>query len=478
MDHNITVSTDSYKFVHRSMYPPGTEYVYSYFESRKGALFNATQWFGLQYILKEYFLGDDVLTPEKIQYGQFVVDQHMYPGAFPFDPWMDIYKRHGGKLPLEIKSVPEGMSIPTNNVLMSVQNTDKKHFWITNYFESILTHVWAPSTVSTLSREVLLMCKTYLEQTADSLMALPYMFHDFGYRGAPSEEAAMVNGMGHTVNSRGTDTAIALLGSMMYYNAPGPTANSVDATEHSIMTAEGPDGEFNVFKRLVNLCHEGKDFPEGPQALVIDSYNYKRFILEYARELKDVILARKDTATAPGKTVFRPDSGDPVAVTLDVLEMLDEVFGSTINGKGYKVLNPKVGMLWGDGIDYMGVRDILHAMKSAGWSAENIIFGMGGGLHAKVNRDTQRFAFKSSAQCRNGKWYDVWKEPLDMTKASKRGIQYLYQHSGSHGTGYFTTNVKDPSRENILNTTFLNGALETEYSWQQVQDNAGFLKSA
>ena len=44
-------------------------------------------------------------------------------------------QHHNGYLPLRIKAVPEGSVVPTKNVLFTVENTDPKCFWLTNYFE-------------------------------------------------------------------------------------------------------------------------------------------------------------------------------------------------------------------------------------------------------------------------------------------------------------------------------------------------------
>jgi len=440
------------------MYPEGTQKVYSYFESRKGAKFNKTVFYGLQYLLKEYLCGQPVTT-RKIQQGQKLMEGHLGPNAFNLEGWFYILREWGGRLPLRIKAVPEGTPVPTNNVLMTVENTDDKCYWLTNFVETLLTHVWSSSTVATLSREVKLLFKHYLENTSDTMDGINFMLHDFGFRGVSSVESAGLSGSGHLLNFQGTDTIRAIEFAMKYYNAD-ICAYSVPATEHSIMTSYGPALELNLLNDLI------AKYPNGILSIVIDSYDYERFIAEVARDAKPQILSRD------GKTVFRPDSGEPVTTTLRVFELLDEVFGSSVNSKGYRVLNPKVGVLWGDGIDYMGIRNILHALKAAGWSAENIVFGMGGGLLQKVNRDTQRFAFKCSAQKRNDKWYDIYKKPKDISKMSKRGKQYLYQVEGSHGKGYMTSNTQLKSQVDQLQTVFENGELLIDYDFDSIRKNA------
>jgi nicotinamide phosphoribosyltransferase len=37
--------------------------------------------------------------------------------------WQHIIDKHGGRLPILIKAVPEGMVVPVRNVLMTIENT-------------------------------------------------------------------------------------------------------------------------------------------------------------------------------------------------------------------------------------------------------------------------------------------------------------------------------------------------------------------
>ncbi len=454
---NITTLTDSYKIAHWLMYPENTEYVYSYFSSRNGATFNNTVFFGLQILALNYLSGR-VVTREKIDKGQKLIDAHMGPGLFNCAGWEYILKEYEGKLPLTIKAVAEGTPVSTDNVLMSITNNDSKIGWLTNYVETLLSKLWYGSTVASLSREVKIMGKHYLEKTSDNDVnaILNFMLHDFGFRGTTCPEQAGIGGAAHLINFNGTDTLRGLEYAMDYYKSD-VCGFSVAATEHSVMTARGPKGEPIVVNDLL------KAFPTGILAMVIDSFDYDYFIDNIVREKRSQILTRD------GKTVFRPDSGEPVSTTLRVLELLDSVFGSQKNTKGYRVLHPKIGMLWGDGIDYNGIRNILHAMSSAGWAAENIVFGMGGGLLQKVNRDTQRFAIKSSAQCRNGEWYDVFKQPKDISKASKKGIQYLYKNGAGE---FYTTNVEESGQKDYLETVFIDGELIILHDFKDIKERA------
>ena len=456
---NICTASDSYKFQHWNMYPTGTEKVYSYFESRTGAKYDNTVFFGLQYLLKQNFLGQ-VVTEEKILQAKDRIEKHLGPGSFNEAGWRYILEKYDGKLPVKISAVQEGTPVPVNNVLMTVENTDPKCYWLTNYLETVLTHVWSSSTVATASREMKKVMKQYLDWTSENPDAINFMLHDFGFRGVSSFESAAIEGAGHLVNFMGTDTFAGIECAMDYYNTD-VCAYSVPATEHSIMTAQGRDGEADLLGDLLDK------YPTGILSVVIDSYNYRDFIDMAADRYKDKILARD------GKVVFRPDSGNPREVSMDVCVRLATRFGSTQNKKvgGFGVLNPKVGLLWGDGVGPEGIKSILHTMFENGWSAENIVFGMGGGLLQKINRDTQRFAFKSSYQERNGVGYDIYKDPIDGSKKSKRGRLMLMENNIGFKTMREGTNSPSDG-ENRLETVFLNGDLVRDMSFDEVRANA------
>lgn len=460
MKFNVCTASDSYKFQHWNMVPEGTEKVYSYFESRVGAAYPKTVFFGLQYLLKEYFVGK-IVTRSKIDLGQKRVDAHLAPGAFNINGWNHILNNCGGKLPVTIKAVPEGMPVPTSNVLMTVENNGFENDWVTNYLETMLTHVWSPSTVATASYFAKQMMMEFLEKTSDDpAAAIAFMLHDFGFRGTSSFESAASAGAGHLINFMGTDTFPAVELIMDYYGVAEMPAFSVPATEHSIMTSLGRGGEMGVVGDLLDK------YPEGILSLVIDSYDYRNFIKETVRLYKDKILARD------GKLVFRPDSGMPSEVTMECMELLEEGFGTKINSKGYKTLDPKVGVLWGDGIDVQGVRSVLYTLATRGFAASNMVFGMGGGLLQKVNRDTQRFAFKSSYQERNGKGYDVYKQPLDVSKASKRGkLMLILTEDGGVKTVRQDSDVAREG-EDLLETVFKDGELIRDMTFDEIRANA------
>lgn len=462
MNKNICLTTDSYKLNHWDQYPAGTEKVYSYFECRKGAKFAETPFFGLQYIIKNHLEGV-VVTREKIENAAKLCKAHFGDEKyFNREGWEYILNSHGGKLPVVIKAVEEGTVVPINNVLMTIENTDNNCFWLTNFLETILSQVWYPITVASLSREVKVTLNEYFTLTSDGGL-LNFGLHDFGFRGASSWESAGIGGAAHLINFLGTDTVVAMEIAVNYYNADlNGLAFSVAATEHSVMTALGKNGEEQVVENLLN------EYPTGILSVVSDSYDIYNFVSNIVgTKFKDRILARD------GVFVVRPDSITPTHPTPEeemvwIMENLWANIGGTINSKGYKVIDPSVRVLWGDGIDLEGIKKILYAVTKAGFATENIAcFGMGGGLLQKVNRDTQRCAFKCSAQYRDGQWYDIQKNPKDVSKASKKGKLKLIKVDGE----FETVGENDPG-EDYLKVVFYNGVLVNEVDFATVRKNA------
>jgi len=457
---NIILLSDSYKVSHYGQYPPGTETVYSYFESR-GGVYDECCFFGLQYFIKRYLSGP-VVTAAKIDEAESYYAGHFPPG-FEFNRagWEHIVKAHGGRLPVRIKAVPEGTVVPVKNVLFTLENTDPKCFWLTNFLETLLVQVWHPMTVCTHSREQKKVIAKYLDVTGD-VGGLGFKLHDFGFRGVSSVESAGTGAAAHLVNFQGTDTVAGLVVAREYYGSDpkGVAGFSIPASEHSTITSWGRAGEVDAMRNMLTI------YPKGLVACVSDSYDIFKACSElWGTELKDMIMARE------GTLVVRPDSGDPPSTSLKVLELLGEKFGAEKNGKGYKVLDEHVRVIWGDGIDLEMLVKILSTLKDAGWSADNIAFGSGGGLLQKLNRDTQKCAFKCSAITVNGVEREVFKDPITAPgKKSKKGRLALVKEGGK-----FVTKTECPKEGvpgDVLVTVFENGALVADIPYEDVRARA------
>lgn len=414
--NNPILNTDGYKLSHADMYAPGTDGIYSYIESR-----------GLSQTFADYGFGNEIVHfGSAIVSDQFVdwrihntdisqAEEILQTYGVPFnkDRWQYIVNEYGGWLPVTVLGLPDGKVVNTHTPQMVMYNKDPNLFWLVSYLETaILRTVWYGSTVATLSRNCKKIIKRYMELTCDNLDGLPFKLHDFGARGASSEEAARIGGLAHLINFMGTDTLSALDLMMDIYGESGK-AFSIPASEHSTITSWGKDREVDAYDNMLTLY--GKD--GSIFSCVSDSYDIFNAVRNiWGGELRQKIIDSGATV------VIRPDSGDPVTVVLATLEILADRFGFTTNTKGYRVLN-HVRVIQGDGIYPESLAGILIAMKNNGYSVDNIAFGMGGGLLQNVNRDSLKYAMKASAVRIDGKWTPIQKDPAtDHGKKSKAGL--------------------------------------------------------
>jgi nicotinamide phosphoribosyltransferase len=480
--NNLVLCSDAYKYSHHKFYLPGTTKIYSYLESRGSKLFDETLFFGLQIFLKE-FLEGVAITKEEVDEAYNVLSTEN--GVFGRDDVFDrskfdyIVEKHGGKLPVKIKAVPEGTVVGLKNVLMTIENTDPECYWLTNFLETVMLQVWYPITVATLSREVKKIVLKAYQDTSDLPQEVvnfvtEFALNDFGLRGVSSIQSARNGGSAHAVNFMGSDNLAAVPCTQAHYNTDGVYVKSVPATEHSIMTLRGEEGEVELMRNALT------QFPTGIVSVVSDSYNILRACSEYwGTELIDLILSRP---AEPGNNlVIRPDSGDPKRTLIEIFKILFDKFGYTVNSKGYKVLPPQVRVIQGDGVNINSIAEIYDMFREYKISAENIVFGMGGKLlQADINRDTLNFAFKAAFTIVNGVELDVAKSPTEIDadgniqksfKKSKSGRMKLVKTKD----GYTTVTSKDEGYEEAsdeLVPVFENGEILTEYSFEEIRERA------
>lgn len=462
MKQNFILMTDSYKLTHWKQYPEGTTKVYSYLESR-GGKFDKTVFFGLQYYIKEYLQGS-VLQEWMIDEAKGFCKLHFgTDDYFNEAGWRYILTKYEGRLPIKIKAVKEGSLVPTHNVLMTIENTDPECAWLTNTVETLLMKLWYTCTVATNSYYIKQIIKRYLNATGGSIDGLAWKLHDFGYRGASSEEQAGLGGMSHLINFRGTDTIKGIAYANEYYNS-GICGNSVPASEHSVACSFGKDNEEGYFLNML------KQYPTGIVSIVSDSYDIYNFITTMSSKYKQEIINRN------GAVVFRPDSGDPIEVNMRLIDILWTTFGGTyVNG--YKLLIPQVRLIQGDGIDLQMVENILAAAKAKGYCADNWVFGSGGGLLQKFDRDTQNFAIKASYGERivNNKTevFDLIKTPVtSKTKRSKAGKLKLQKSNDNYITisSANETDVQFNSYVDCMDVVFENGMLLRTQYFNEIQN--------
>lgn len=487
---NATLLTDGYKLDHRRQYPKGTEYVYSNWTPRSNEYFpqarDGVVVFGIQYFIKKYLIEYfdnhffNVRKEDAVKSFSRRVDTFLGSGngvgTEHIEALWDL-----GYLPICIKALPEGSICPIRVPMLTIKNTHPDFFWVTNFLETIMSsELWLPMTSATTARIYRKELERHAEKTGfntDPNVMLGFLCHDFSMRGMAGLEASITSGMGHLTSFIGSETIPAINAVEQYYNADAEKeliAATVPATEHSVMCAGGMDDEFGTFKRLITEL-----YPKGFVSIVSDTWDLWKVVSDYIPRLKNEILSRD------GRLVIRPDSGNPVHIIcgyteeeLDgtyeegsleeqkgVYELLWDIFGGTINEKGYKVLDPHIGVIYGDSITIERQKEIYHRLEEKGFAATNLVLGIGSYTYQYRTRDSLGFAMKATWCQINGEPREIFKQPKTdngMKNSLKGLIQVLQDKDGI----YYAKDCVTPEEEKYgcLEEIFVDGELVRETS--------------
>lgn len=425
---NPLFQTDAYKLDHRRQYPDNTSFILTNLTARGSRLAGVDKVcaFGFQAAIKKLDAYFDTWfsRPEDevcAEYEQFTIDV-LGPNAIGSDHIRALHRK--GYLPLDIRAIPEGTLVPMRVPIFTIENTDSDFFWLVNYLETYLSaEIWHPTTSATLAWRLHDLLARRAEESGDPSF-VQWQGHDFSFRGHTSIESAMASGAGHLIFFTGTDTLASIPWVRENYPTDSFIGGSVAATEHSVMCAGGQLSEEETFRRLLDL------YPAGIVSVVSDTWNLWDVLLKILPQLEDEITARD------GKLVIRPDSGDPVKIIcgdpnaragspefLGVCQILWDTFGGSVNEKGFKVLNPHVGMIYGDSINYERADAITAGLIEKGFASTNIVLGVGSFSYQYVTRDTFGFAMKSTWAEVDGDRRDLFKDPTtdDGLKKSATG---------------------------------------------------------
>ncbi|KAJ1513789.1 hypothetical protein HMI54_014679 [Coelomomyces lativittatus] len=391
--------TDSYKLCHFELYPEAKE-MCAYGEFRSGFENDVTDtrmiFFGLRYILETYICKPWTYI-DLIQTENFL-SQHYLGQKYPFPKHLfeKMIKENQGYFPVRIEALKEGSIVYPHVPLFQITTKDEYAPLVT-YLETLLCMVWYPSTVATLSRRCKTSIHSAFEKSSENWAMLDSRLHDFGFRGCTSVEQSVLGGCAHLLNFTGTDTLSAAYHAQMMWNFGQPIGVSIPASEHSVMTSW--PNETLAIRRVL------EKFGTGVCACVMDSYDYTGALTKILPTLASFKTQQG------GVLVVRPDSGDPVQTVLQALHALSKLFNYSINSKGFKVIY-RAAVIQGDGIDNSTLVRILDAIQLEKYAAENVAFGMGGGLLQKVNRDTMSMAIKLNCIVfKDGSIRDVMKVP-------------------------------------------------------------------
>ena len=447
---NPLTQIDFYKADHRRQYPSGTTLVYSNMTARSDRynvistpLFNGcVTFFGLQYFIKHFLQSIwqtsffDKPKGEVVLAYKRRMDNALGKDSITTEHVEALHDL--GYLPISIRALPEGTQVPLRVPFLVIYNTDPDFFWLTNYLETaISSYLWRTITSATIAHHYRILLEKHAEQTSCGTEHIRFQAHDFSFRGMSGAEDAAMSGAAHLTSFCGTDCVASIDFLEEYYGANSDReliGCSVPATEHSVMCMGSRDNEVSTFRRLITEL-----YPTGIVSIVSDTWDFWKVLAEYAVELKDLIESRD------GKVVFRPDSGDPVKIIcgdiastnpyaqLGAVEVLWRIFGGTINSAGFKTLNPKVGLIYGDSITLERADKILEGLKEKGYAANNIVFGVGSYTYQHVTRDTFGFAIKTTAGCVRGNTVEVYKDPVTDNGVKKSAKGFLSVRRGVDG---------------------------------------------
>ena len=495
-----TLLCDFYKISHREQYDESTEQIYSTWTARNSRIKNIKKVvvFGFQGFIKKYlikFFNDHFfnrLLTDVIDEYQRVIKYTLNIENPSVQHLIDLHNL--GYLPLLLEAVPEGTQLPIRVPCLTIRNTDSRFFWLTNFVETLFScEAWLPTNSATLAHGYYEDLNKWADKTCDNNEHVKYQGHDFSMRGMGCLEAACLSGAGHLLSFVGTDTIPAICYLESYYNANIENelvGTSIPASEHSVVCCNGQD-EISTLRRLLTEV-----YPSGFFSYVADTWNLWDNLTKTLPALKDEIMNRD------GKLVIRPDSGNPVDIICGkqlshgerwtegmqgdyheqelkgVIELLWDVFGGTINEKGYKVLDSHIGAIYGDAITRERANDICERLAAKGFASSNIVFGIGSFTYQYNTRDTFGFALKSTYALKDGQEVFLFKDPItdDGIKKSQKGLVMVQrdaegniQYIDELGLNEYINKALE-SGNNLLRPIFLDGNLLIDEDLQTIRD--------
>ena len=505
---------DFYKISHKKLYATESAIIYATWTPRKSRIegVNEVVTFGLQGFIKKYlidyfnenFFNRDI---EEIKREYVRILSNTIGGDVETQHIEDLHKL--GYLPIQIDSVAEGTLVPVRCPMFTIQNTLPEFYWVTNFLETLMSaEIWKPMTSATIALQYRKILDKWAEKTCDNNTHVDFQGHDFSMRGMSSVECSLTSGAGHLTSFKGTDTIPAICYLEKYYNADVEkemVGTSIPATEHSIMCLNSygkENDEYDAFKRMITEVH-----PSGFVSIVSDTWNLWEVLTDTLPRLKSEIMNRD------GRLVVRPDSGDPVDIICGlntkhndyylqsmkeknleyceqqfkgVIELLWDTFGGTINEKGYKVLDPHVGCIYGDAITLERAEQICQRLESKGFASSNIVLGIGSYTYNMNTRDTFGFALKTTYARQDGKDMMLFKDPFtdDGVKKSQKGLVSVFRDEYFDEIMYRDGYTWEEKQEAIklaesqnydehyemLQTVFKDGKLLKDFSLSQIRE--------
>lgn len=486
MSKNPILWTDGYKLCHKDQYPDKTNWVYETWTPRMSRIEGISHvvFFGLQGAMAEIvesFNKHFFAKPENEvikEYEEAVQD--MFSVTNP-----DFARTHNsshtralhrlGYLPIKIKALEEGKLVPIGVPMFTIENTLPDFFWLPGYLETQLSsYIWSPMTAATIADLYKRILTTYAEKSSDVSKVFTQA-GDFSMRGMGSPETAYRTAGGHLLSFGGSATVSVREYLKAYYGAEKDILTYTPSTEHSVMCSYG-ENEVEAFRHLITNV-----YPSGNISIVSDTYDLWNVVDNVLPQLKDIIMKRN------GKVVIRPDSGEPVdiicgdsasnkeTIRKGIVERLFQLFGGTINEKGYKELDPHIGVVYGDSITPDRAKRICEGLINKGFASTNTALGIGSFTYQYVTRDTFGFALKGTAEEIDGVFKAIQKRPATDTgnfKKSQKGmVAVVFEDNDYRLIDNLTpATIKDLEDKNLLKDTFIDGKFICTQTFENIRE--------
>ena len=476
---------DFYKTVHSEQYPKGITKLVSYFTPRMTRIEGEDKlvMFGLQAFIKEYlidYFNDNFFNKPKdevISEYNRILSYTLGKNSYKDEKIKKLYDL--GYLPLEIKAIPEGERVPIKVPMIEISNTHPDFAWLVNAIETLLScSLWHTMVSANVGYNYRQIVNKYYDISVDDNIPRSKALGDFSMRGQESLESAIKSSAAFCLSFLNTATVPAIPFLEEYYNCDctkEPVAFGSISTEHSVMCSNtAVDGdEITMLKRLLNETYKDLSF-----SMVSDSYDYWNLVDNILPQCKEDILNHN------GCLLVRGDSGDPVQVVTDTVFHLWDIFGGTVNSKGYKVLESHVKAIYGDSITPERAKQIYEILIKNGFACNNVALGVGSfsmeclqkdGKFSPFTRDTFGIAVKATYGEMGDKPLMIFKNPKTDTgnfKKSQRGMCRVF-HDKNGVITYedgLDRNTINYNKENMLITVFKDSSMVKEYTLSEIRE--------
>ena len=497
--HSPLLLCDFYKCTHAEQYPKDMSIIYSPYTPRMSRLDDVDQviYFGGQAFCKEYlikaFNENFFNRPEEEVVAEYnrVLTYTLGPGSYSADKIRNLHRL--GYLPIAMYAVPEGTRTKIGVPQSVFVNTHPDFAWLTNTLETayscFMWHIQISAEVGYRYRQIV---EKYRDLTCGENVRTARLLGDFSMRGQHSPESAMKSSAGWLLSFLNTATVPAIMWMEDNYNCD-ITKEEVGfgaiSTEHSVMCSNfAVDGdEITHIKRLLTEIYPNSNF-----SMVSDSYDYWNLVNNILPQCKKEILAHN------GFIAIRGDSGDPVEVITKTVFALWDIFGGTINSKGYKVLDPHVKALYGDSITPQRCEAIYQILVENGFSIENVSLGVGSFSfmclewcktfdtydangdpisetmmnYAPYTRDTFGIAIKATyGETADSTPVMIFKNPKALSwKKSQKGCVIVAPDGQSYTDEHTYGDAHSPFTENLLELVFADGRMIKEQSLVEIRN--------